>query len=486
MVILKPVFLIVIVAVAMIGMMTPSAFAELYVSEINDYTIILSDSWEVDKDLKNETWFSTDKNPNSFMIITHSNISVIHLTESAKFNLINNVISDIFGYDISYSATKTPYIDGNTAYQGKKTYLQDSIPVCFVIITLIPNNDYSWILTEFDCGENTGSYSYEGMANSFKFSLLQEQRQKETNDIKTEIDIGIMVTVGTSNMGQLKDLQLLENNDYDLLQINYLFQSDEGNSAADYPFGSMRAVSDFSLDYDSWTPYNFLTTDDATWMGTTLPGSDEWDVECPSYLGKNINPNIPYTITACYEIPKTVNYFYFENIVFSKSTISPFDTLRATMAQQEKETQQEKITQLEAEKETQQAKITQLEAEQNGGGCLIATATYGSELSPQVQLLREIRDNQLMNTEYGTAFMGMFNDVYYSFSPVIADYERENPLFKEAVKIAITPMISSLSLMENANSESEVISLGLSVIMLNIGMYLGVPAVVIVGIRKQF
>ena len=56
-------------------------------------------------------------------------------------------------------------------------------------------------------------------------------------------------------------------------------------------------------------------------------------------------------------------------------------------------------------------------------------------------------------------------NVYYSFSPVIADYERENPLFKEAVQIAITPMISSLSLMENANSESEVLGLGLSVIV---------------------
>ena len=51
--------------------------------------------------------------------------------------------------------------------------------------------------------------------------------------------------------------------------------------------------------------------------------------------------------------------------------------------------------------------------------------------------------------------MTMFNDIYYSFSPVIADYERENPLFKEAVKLAITPMISSLSLMENAESESD-------------------------------
>ena len=50
--------------------------------------------------------------------------------------------------------------------------------------------------------------------------------------------------------------------------------------------------------------------------------------------------------------------------------------------------------------------------------------------------------------------------------------------------LLVTPMISSLSLMDNANSESEVLSIGISVIMLNIGMYLGIPAVVIVGIRK--
>ena len=124
--------------------------------------------------------------------------------------------------------------------------------------------------------------------------------------------------------------------------------------------------------------------------------------------------------------------------------------------------------------------------EEKGGGCLIATATYGSELAPQVQLLREIRDNSLLNTESGTVFMKTFNEFYYSFSPTIADWERESPMFKEAVKLAITPMITSLSLMENAESESEVLGLGLSVIALNLGMYIGIPAVVIIGIRKRF
>ena len=122
---------------------------------------------------------------------------------------------------------------------------------------------------------------------------------------------------------------------------------------------------------------------------------------------------------------------------------------------------------------------------EEGGGCLIATAAYGSELAPQVQMLREIRDNQLMNTESGTTFMSGFNELYYTFSPIIADYERENPLFKQAVKLAITPMISTLSVMENAESESEVLGLGLSVIALNLGMYIGLPAIVIIGIKKR-
>jgi len=82
----------------------------------------------------------------------------------------------------------------------------------------------------------------------------------------------------------------------------------------------------------------------------------------------------------------------------------------------------------------------------------------------------------LLQPESGTQFMTMFNDVYYSFSPTIADMERENPVFKEIVKAGLTPMISTLSLMDNAETESEVLGLGLSVIALNLGMYIGLPA----------
>jgi len=123
--------------------------------------------------------------------------------------------------------------------------------------------------------------------------------------------------------------------------------------------------------------------------------------------------------------------------------------------------------------------------EEEGGGCLIATAAYGSELAPQVQMLREIRDNQLMNTESGTTFMSSFNEAYYSFSPYIADMERESPIFKEIVKAGLTPMLSTLAIMENAESESEVLGLGLSVIALNLGMYIGLPAFGIIKVIQS-
>jgi len=115
---------------------------------------------------------------------------------------------------------------------------------------------------------------------------------------------------------------------------------------------------------------------------------------------------------------------------------------------------------------------------EEGGGCLIATATYGSEMSPQVQFLREIRDNQLMNSASGTSFMTIFNQFYYSFSPHVADYQRENVWFNEIVKITITPMLTSLYLMSFAESESEILGFGIGVIILNVILYLILPFVI--------
>ena len=123
----------------------------------------------------------------------------------------------------------------------------------------------------------------------------------------------------------------------------------------------------------------------------------------------------------------------------------------------------------------------------DGGGCLIATAAFGSEMAPQIQFLREIRDNIVLQTEYGSMFMVGFNQFYYSFSPAIADYERENSTFKESVKLMLTPLLASLTLLQYADidSESDMLGYGISIILLNVGMYFIGPAILIMKIKKR-
>ena len=124
---------------------------------------------------------------------------------------------------------------------------------------------------------------------------------------------------------------------------------------------------------------------------------------------------------------------------------------------------------------------------EEGGGCLIATAAFGSEMEPQVQFLREIRDGTVMSTQSGTAFMTGFNQFYYSFSPYVADYERENPVFKEAVKVTLTPLLTSLTLLNyvEVDTEEEMLGYGIGIILLNIGMYFVAPAAAIIAIKNR-
>ena len=131
--------------------------------------------------------------------------------------------------------------------------------------------------------------------------------------------------------------------------------------------------------------------------------------------------------------------------------------------------------------------VEKTDVKEKKGGCLIATAAFGSEMAPQVQFLREIRDNTVLQTESGSAFMTGFNQFYYSFSPAVADYERENPAFKEAVKLTLTPLLTSLTLLQYADidSQSEMLGYGISIILLNIGMYFVVPAILVMKVRKK-
>ena len=127
------------------------------------------------------------------------------------------------------------------------------------------------------------------------------------------------------------------------------------------------------------------------------------------------------------------------------------------------------------------------DAIEESGGCLIATAAYGSELAPQVQFLREIRDGTLLSTASGTSFMAGFNQIYYSFSPAVADLERENAMFRDAVRAAITPALYMLGIMTLADQGSDVsvIAFGIIAIAGMAGIYAAGPVLAVRAVSRR-
>ena len=193
--------------------------------------------------------------------------------------------------------------------------------------------------------------------------------------------------------------------------------------------------------------------------------------------------NIQFKEILIYDIEKFYTFAYSNDIDYFDSQLPRFDeTIESfVITSPETNTDETNTDETNTDETNTDEVITK-----NGGGCLIATATYGSEMAPQVQQLRELRDNIILSTKSGTTFMTGFNQFYYSFSPIIADMERQNPLFKEVVKLSLTPMLSTLSILNYADidSETEMVSYGIGIILMNVGMYFVAPAIIIYNIRK--
>jgi M6 family metalloprotease-like protein len=78
--------------------------------------------------------------------------------------------------------------------------------------------------------------------------------------------------------------------------------------------------------------------------------------------------------------------------------------------------------------------------------CIIATVTFGSEVTPEVQLLRNFRDHLALSTRAGSAFMGVFNAWYYSFSPQVADFIVQHDGLRDPLRVVLYPLLGILEI----------------------------------------
>ena len=99
--------------------------------------------------------------------------------------------------------------------------------------------------------------------------------------------------------------------------------------------------------------------------------------------------------------------------------------------------------------------------------CIIASAAHESELAPDLQFLRELRDETILRSFAGKHFMKAFDEFYYSFSPRAAEILEKASFLRSLARILISPLIASLRIAAAAvtplssNSESTNVLFGM-------------------------
>ena len=71
-------------------------------------------------------------------------------------------------------------------------------------------------------------------------------------------------------------------------------------------------------------------------------------------------------------------------------------------------------------------------------GCFIATAAYGSPLHSYVRILRDFRDKWLMPSK----FCRLLVELYYRYSPFVADLITKHRILKVVVRVSLLPLIA--------------------------------------------
>ena len=78
------------------------------------------------------------------------------------------------------------------------------------------------------------------------------------------------------------------------------------------------------------------------------------------------------------------------------------------------------------------------EPEPPSGGCFIATAAYGTSTAEQIDVLREFRDDVLLESTVGSRLV----DLYYQVSPPIADFISESSFVRTLVReLLVDPIV---------------------------------------------
>jgi hypothetical protein len=91
-----------------------------------------------------------------------------------------------------------------------------------------------------------------------------------------------------------------------------------------------------------------------------------------------------------------------------------------------------------------------------GEPCFIATATYGTPMAEEIEILRQFRDEYLLTSPLGQALV----DLYYRASPPIAEFITEHPSLKPILRAGLLPAVTTATVSVNTTVAEKITIVG--------------------------
>jgi hypothetical protein len=76
--------------------------------------------------------------------------------------------------------------------------------------------------------------------------------------------------------------------------------------------------------------------------------------------------------------------------------------------------------------------------------CIIATATYGSEMAPEVIFMRHVRDDMIGSNEVGRSIVNGWNTFYYSWSTPLAQLITTHSTLQPVFRVLLLPLVGTI------------------------------------------
>ena len=264
-------------------------------------------------------------------------------------------------------------------------------------------------------------------SHALGFSTHNTTISRTFDTVETGVDDLITVTVDLTNSeaNDLRGFYYAEHVSQGLT-VSTICVAIDGNDISDYLFESGSAGDV----YPSYIPYR-------------------WILETPTTFDENNTISSGSTVKIVYSVSSgQEGTFYFHEFNWVGYYRNTPEGERAAFGHSEADDR----------------KTITFTSDNTGGGCFIAAATYGSRMEPHLKVLREFRDSFLLTDAAGKSFV----DLYYTYSPPVADFITRYDILQAPVRWALLPLVAMIYVILHFGPAAALLALMIATVILAI------------------